>query len=267
MLDAIEGSAVLNRVKKSCAVVLGVGALCAISAPGASGAVTVGQTFTPGSGAAACGEDRTWLEYPVPADGLITSWSFLADASPPQLKFKLARPTGTANEYTVVAESGLKTPLANMLNTYPFQFAAQAGDLIGFYTATLNDCLRGVSTGPTTFARMHEAMLNVPATFTPSTVQLDLSATLEPDPETAITAHPKRKTRKAKAKFAFTSSVPGSTFECSLDGRAFGPCTSPDAFKVKRGKHVFAVRARGPHGNADSTPATSAWKVKKKKRR
>jgi hypothetical protein len=258
---------VLNRVKQSCAVVLGVAGLLAASAAGASGAVTVGQTFTPSGGAAACGNDRTWLEYPVPANGLITSWSFLADASPPELKFKLARPTGTTREYTVVAESVLKAPVPNALNTYSIQAPAQAGDLIGFYTATMNDCLRGISTGPTTFARNGEAAFGVPATFSPSTVQLDLSAALEPDPDTSITARPKGKTRKTKARFAFASSVPGSSFECSLDGRPFLPCASPDAFKVKRRRHTFAVRARGLSGNADPTPATAVWRVKKKKRR
>jgi hypothetical protein len=267
MLEASEGRAVLNRVKKGCAVVLGVVGLAAVS-PTAAGATTgIGETFTPSGGAAACGGDRTWLEYPVPADGVITSWSFLADSSPPQLKFKLARPTTTVNQYTVIAESGLKTPVPNVLNTYPIQAATRAGDLIGFYTATMNDCLRGISTGPTTFERDGEAALNVPATFAPETVQLDVAATLEPDPETSITEHPRRKAKKTKARFAFTSSVPGSTFECSLDGRAFSPCGSPDAFKVKRGRHTFAVQARGPLGNADSTPASYEWKVKKKKRR
>jgi hypothetical protein len=267
MLGASEGSAVLNRVRKSCVVVLAVAGLLAFQASGAIGAVTVGQTFTPSGGAAACGNDRTWLEYPVPADGLITSWSFLADANPPQLKFKLARPTTTANEYTVLAESGLKTPAPNALNTFSIEAAAQAGDLVGFYTATMNDCLRGISTGPTTFERNGEAPFGVPSTFVPTTDQLDLSAALEPNPETSITGHPKQKTRKTKAKFAFASTVPGSSFECSLDGRTFAACTSPDAFKVKRGRrHTFAVRARGPAGNTDPTPATAAWRVKKKRR-
>jgi large repetitive protein len=83
---------------------------------------------------------------------------------------------------------------------------------------------------------------------------------LEPDPETTITKAPKKRTRKAKAKFAFGSSVGGSTFECSLDGKPFVTCSSPDKFKVKRGRHSFAVRAVGPLGNADTTPATAAWK-------
>lgn len=255
----------MNPARRVCIALATVVCLSVATPAGAGAAIGVGQTFTPSGGAAACGNDRTWIEYPVPTDGVITSWSFLADASPPELKFKLAHPTGIANEYSVVGESGFRTPTPNQLNTFPIQLAAHAGDLIGFYTGTMNDCLRGVSTGPATFTRIGEAALGVPAAFTPTTEQIDLSAVLEPDPDTTITGHPKGKTRKPKAKFAFTSSVPGSGFECSLDGKPFAACTSPDAFKVKRGRHTFAVRARGPLWNADSSPAVFAWRVKKKR--
>jgi hypothetical protein len=246
------------------AALIGAVGLLGLAAPGsAAAAVGVGQTFTPSGGAAACGNDRTWLEYPVPSEGVITSWSFLADATPPQLKFKVGRPTGTPNQFTVVAESDLKTPVASQLNTYSIQAQAKAGDLIGLYTATMGDCLRGVSSGPPAFTRLGEAAMNTPATFTSDTSQYDVSAVLEPTPDTSITKRPKAKTRRRKAKFAFTSSEPGSSFECSLDGGPFAPCTSPDAFKVNRSKHRFAVRALGPAGNADSTPATAAWRVRK----
>jgi hypothetical protein len=263
----MRGALSVHRFEKAClGLVAAVGLLGLLTPAAAGAAVGVGQTFTPSGGAAACGNDYTWLEYPVPTDGLLTSWSFLADASPPQLKFKLARPTATPNRYTVVAESSLKSPVANQLNTFPIQVPAQAGDLIGFYTATMNDCLRGISTGPTTYVLQNgEAALNVPTTFTPTTDQLDLSAALEPNPETSITAHPKKRTRRARSRFVFTSSVPGSTFECSLDGKPFVTCASPDAFKVKRGRHTFSVRARGPLGNADSTPAMTVWRVRKKR--
>jgi hypothetical protein len=34
--------------------------------------------------------------------------------------------------------------------------------------------------------------------------------------------------------------------------------------KVKKGKHTFQVRATDAAGNIDPTPASDAWKVKKK---
>ena len=79
---------------------------------------------------------------------------------------------------------------------------------------------------------------------------------------------PKDKTKKRSATFEFSSSEPGSTFECTLDGKqTFKPCTSPITVKVKKGKHSFDVRATDAAGNADPTPASDTWKVKKKKKK
>lgn len=90
------------------------------------------------------------------------------------------------------------------------------------------------------------------------------AADTEP-PETAITAGPPGKTKKKKAHFEFSSSEPGSSFECRLDDGSFEPCTSPDDDKVGKGKHSFEVRATDAAGNADPTPATRSWTVKKRK--
>jgi DNA-binding beta-propeller fold protein YncE len=84
-------------------------------------------------------------------------------------------------------------------------------------------------------------------------------------PDTTITAGPKARTKKKSATFSFSSSEPGSTFECKLDDGAFEPCTSPHDVKVKKGKHKFEVRAKDAAGNTDPTPASQSWKVKKKK--
>jgi hypothetical protein len=87
-------------------------------------------------------------------------------------------------------------------------------------------------------------------------------------PDTTITGGPKDKTGSRSATFAFSSSEPGSSFQCAVDGQALRvPCTSPYTVKVKKGKHTFRVRATDPAGNVDATPATDSWKVKKKKKR
>jgi hypothetical protein len=86
-------------------------------------------------------------------------------------------------------------------------------------------------------------------------------------PETRIDSGPKKKTSKKKAKFTFSADVAGATFECKLDKGAFAPCASPKTYKgLKRGKHKFSVRATAA-GETDASPATYAWKVKKKKKR
>jgi hypothetical protein len=86
-------------------------------------------------------------------------------------------------------------------------------------------------------------------------------------PETELKQGPKQvETGKPKAtvKFTFTSSEPGSTFECRLDKKPFKPCTSPKKLKVKPGKHRFTVQAVDAAGNPDPQPATFKFKVVRK---
>ena len=86
-------------------------------------------------------------------------------------------------------------------------------------------------------------------------------------PDTTIGAGPKDKTKKKQATFEFSGvdarALAG--FECSLDDGPFASCTSPYTVKVKKGKHVFSVRAIDAAGNVDASPASDAWKVKKKR--
>jgi hypothetical protein len=82
---------------------------------------------------------------------------------------------------------------------------------------------------------------------------------IEP-PQTTITAGPADPTPATGATFAFVSSVPGSTFTCTLDGGMAAPCVSPVAYAgLAPGPHSFSVFAT--FGVADPTPATFAWTV------
>ncbi len=80
-------------------------------------------------------------------------------------------------------------------------------------------------------------------------------------PETSITTAPTGtiRTRTASVSFAATES---STFECSLDGAGFGPCTSPWTLtNLSAGSHTVRVRATDRAGNTDTSPATSSFTV------
>ena len=73
-------------------------------------------------------------------------------------------------------------------------------------------------------------------------------------PETTIDSGP--------PSFAFSSSEPGSTFECKLDAGTFAACTSPYAIgTLADGEHTFSVRATDAAGNVDLTPATRTFTV------
>jgi len=168
-------------------------ALIAPIPSGASAATTIGETFDPPVN---CVANFTYIQpispggrYAAPAAGVITSWSYQADADDvPRLKFKVARPLG-GNLFTIVGEGPLVTPTASALNTYPIQIAVQPGDLIGFY---LNDpagisraCGRQMAGYNISF---NDAGGDVPpgttATFSvdPDPAQLDVSANLETTP-------------------------------------------------------------------------------------
>jgi hypothetical protein len=56
--------------------------------------------------------------------------------------------------------------------------------------------------------------------------------------------------------------VPGSSFECSLDGADFGSCSSPqDYTELAVGSHEFRVRATDQAGTTDASPAAYSWTV------
>ena len=85
-------------------------------------------------------------------------------------------------------------------------------------------------------------------------------AAAEP-PDTTIGAGPTGATEATTASFSFTASKPGATFECSLDGAAFGACSSPKEYTgLAVGDHTFRVRATNGDGT-DQSPATRAWTV------
>ncbi len=80
-------------------------------------------------------------------------------------------------------------------------------------------------------------------------------------PDTTITGGPSGATASTSATFTYTSSEPaGATFQCALDGAAFGTC--PASYTgLQQGSHTFQVRAIDAAGNADPTPAARTWNV------
>jgi len=80
-------------------------------------------------------------------------------------------------------------------------------------------------------------------------------------PQTKLTKKPARTVLATKAKFTFTSTEAGATFECKRDGKPWKPCSSPLRWKkLKLGKHVLLVRATDAVGNVDRTPARYRFK-------
>ena len=86
--------------------------------------------------------------------------------------------------------------------------------------------------------------------------------TISVTPETTITSAPPSLTSSTSATFTFSSSEPGSTFECRRDLDAFSACASPVTYSaLANGTYTFEVRATDPSDNVDATPATATWTV------
>jgi CSLREA domain-containing protein len=99
-----------------------------------------------------------------------------------------------------------------------------------------------------------------PATYT-WTYVLDTMA-----PETAIVIGPAAATLEPTVEFTFAGNDGNQTplllitYECSVDGAAFAPCSSPYSVTVPElGSHTLLVRAIDIAGNVDATPASYTW--------
>jgi hypothetical protein len=87
-------------------------------------------------------------------------------------------------------------------------------------------------------------------------------------PDTAITAGPSGTVLGTKPTYSATfqfSATPayGATFECQLDAAPWAACTSPTSATVAPGAHTFNVRAIGPAGLVDPSPASRSFTYKK----
>jgi hypothetical protein len=181
--DHTRGESTQTFLRRSIALAVAIAALA--TPPSADAATQIGQTLDPN---VTCLAPRTFIQtnspgahYAAPLSGVITSWSYQAAASSPQIKFKVARPQG-GNTFMIVGESDLKTPATGALNTYPIQISVQPGDVIGFYFATDGPCAQAPvgydfhnfvgDPPPGTTAEFNGPFANG---------QLDVSAVLEPD--------------------------------------------------------------------------------------
>jgi hypothetical protein len=240
--------------------------------------------------------------YTVPGPGVITSWSFTSGAiAPIEVRLKLAVPAGGAN-LTITRQSARRVgPAPGTTGTFNTREPVLGGELLGFYMTNAAHCSRAASLPYSVGTAVGDQPPGATTSYGDSLIhQLDIAAVLEPDadgdgfgdetqdacpadaalqeapcdriaPETQITKGPKDKVKtkkkRAPATFHFTGTDARAiaSFQCSLDGAAFVPCTSPRKVKVKKGRHTFSVRAVDQAGNVDGAPATDTWKVKKKK--
>ncbi|MBN1210154.1 MAG: Ig-like domain repeat protein [Myxococcaceae bacterium] len=105
-------------------------------------------------------------------------------------------------------------------------------------------------------ARAVDKVGNIDPTSDTCSFRVDTQA-----PETTLLSKPAPVIGSPFAAFTFTSE-PGVSFQCSLDGADFAPCTSPAEYsELPDGAHSFSVCAVDEAGNADATPAEVSFSV------
>jgi hypothetical protein len=261
-----------------------------IAASPARADVTIGSTLTATPSAETCGGctfAQTSGVTTASERGVITRWRIKAGAAGASARLQVIhRDSGAASEVT--SSPVVSPPVGTTV--YPTRLPIALGDGIALAT-TEGSFFAGGGTADVFIP----ALTATPAVATESrAIEVLVNADIEPDadgdgfgdetqdecptdastqgdcapPNTTISKGPNDKTRKKTATFEFTSNEPGSSFQCSLDGQsAFRPCTSPLTVKVKKGRHSFQVQATDQAGNADRSPATDDWKVKRKRKR
>jgi hypothetical protein len=117
--------------------------------------------------------------------------------------------------------------------------------------------LSGLSNGPRTL-RVRAVDANGSVDLSPASVTWTVDV---PTLRTTLTAAPANPSTRRDDGFTFTGSAGTSSFECSLDGAAFGPCASPVFYSgLSYSEHVFLVRARDASGNLGA-PTRYEWTV------
>lgn len=269
------------------AMVIGAGLLGALAPAGALGATTVGQSPPlAGTPAVSCSSGGVFADvvqvssttgpsYVVPAGGgVITGWRVGLTAGTGQAKLRLFSPVSTT-AVTPVAESAVETILANSaLPPFQTRITAAGGEALGFSfngDNTTAGCANIGVTASDVIAAGPAQNIGVSEAVAPAAnILANVSAILEPDADkdgfgdesqdALFTKTPKKKTDSRKANFGFTGAA---SFACSLDKRAFAPCTSPVRLKrLKPRKHTFRVHAVTPKGEL-SPDTRFRWRVKR----
>lgn len=175
------------------------------------------------------------------------SATFHIDTTPPAVTIT-SPPAG--------AVLAVSAPVVDFTIVDPNPFETRCSIDGGSFTAcTAGQPLAALADGSHTLSVRHsDAVDNVATASTAFTI--DTTA-----PTTKITAKPKRKTTKRRAKFKFSASEAGVRFECKLDRTAYKPCGPSYSKKVKRGKHKLWVRGVDL-GNNTGGATLYRWTVK-----
>jgi hypothetical protein len=169
----------------------------------------------------------------------------------------------TAPDTTLLTSPASPTGATTAVFTFS---ATEAGSTFSckLDAAAAATCVTGISfSGLTSGPHVFTVVATDPAGNTDATAASFAWTVDSALPETAILSGPANPTSQTTASFTFTSSKPGSTFNCKLDAAAEAACNSGTVSYsgLAAGPHSFSVVATDLAGNVDPSPATYAWTV------
>jgi hypothetical protein len=180
-------------------------------------------------------------------DGTPASRTWVVDTTPPQTTIDSGPPARTASTSASGTFSSSETgsTFECRLDGSPWQPCTSPVDLTGLAEGAHTAEVRAV-----------DAAGNADATPATRSWTVDVTA-----PNTVVTG-PSGTTNDDSPSFGLTATEGPSTFECRLDGGAWGACSTPKAYTgLADGSHVFEARATDDVGNADATPAQRSFVV------
>ena len=182
------------------------------------------------------------------ADASPAARSFSIDIAAPQTQID-SGPSGTTNN----ASPSIGFSSSESGSTFECRIDAGA-----WASCTSPKAYTSLAAGNHTFeVRATDGVGNLDTTPASRSFQVDIAA-----PQTQIDSGPTGTIATSSASLTFSSSEAASTFECRLDGSAWGACVSPKAYSsLGSGSHTFDVRATDVAGNQDSSPATRTFTV------
>jgi MYXO-CTERM domain-containing protein len=204
-------------------------------------------------------KDRAGNVDPTPA-----GYTWTVDQTPPETTI-VSGPPSITNSQTASFEFSSTEPEST--------FECRLDSTSGAFTACPgNRTFTGLGHGPHTLdVRARDPRGNVDATHATHNWTVDI----EP-PNTAFVSVPPVLSSSFPSIFTFRSIPSGNTFQCSLDGQAFGACPAPPAGTelpdgaeaatgysgiAEKTPHTLLVRAVDAAGNADPTPVSHIWTV------
>jgi hypothetical protein len=208
------------------------------------------QTWTPTGPLA----DNTyyWQAQAKDAPGLVSSWtssrSFVVDTVAPATNI-------TANPPVLSNASGGSFSFSAGEAVTGYQCKVDAG---AFAACTSPYAYSGLSDGAHTFqAKATTDLAGNAGSATSYGWTIDTTA-----PNTSLASTPAALTTSSSASFSLSSTEPGSSFECNLDGAGFVACATPASYSgIADGPHTFQARAIDAAGNVDPSPSSYAWTI------